>query len=353
MESKQIEPILDGLATRLLDTDRLVDAKFPLFRELNKAWVTSSRGSWLAGFWSGSLWLAGYATASKALMERGQQRWQRLAEGSRTDSVFRAMNAWYGFGPAQRLSNDRQAESFLKIFQSQLAQTFSPDQFFPLGTAMGGGNSGQSRVCIDPGAALIELSRDAGWEKQIQAHNRTTIQQLMTEDGDFYTHSRYQNGWHSEGVAGAWPRGQSWGVLAMATAALEQPDEYSELALRCSERWWQRYAARVPVIEVSDGRPESILSDPSAALICAVAFFKLNEALGGGTDWHTRAIRILTSVLNDSSMKPEPEPEGIVFVGCCYAITAETQAMVEMPYGYFFLLQSLLIATGKVSARQL
>ncbi|MBD8513720.1 hypothetical protein L6J37_19670 [Photobacterium sp. WH77] len=337
--------IISGLAAHILTTDLQSEGQFPLFRKTGNEWVMSSRGSWIAGFWSGCLWLAGYATDSDTLQNRGRRRWNQIAQGLNADSVFRAMNAWYGFGPVARLTNDSEAETLLTECQSQLSATFAHWEGFPLGTAMGGGEAGNNRITIDPCAALIEMGRHADWQSMPMAHTKLMVSQLMTAKGDFYTHSLFRNAWHPEGISGEWPRGQSWGVLAMATAALYDPETYQEKAQHCCERWWQRFGVSIPFNTAQDS---VLLPDASASLISVVAYLKMHQVMGGVGEWKDRAVAMLDSVLASDCVTGNTE--GIRFSGCCYATAANRQDSVEMPYGYFFLLQALLIVSGRVEA---
>ncbi|MGF1724748.1 hypothetical protein [Photobacterium nomapromontoriensis] len=355
--------LLHKLANTIVDIEHNVGSRFPLYRIADDQllssprcdWVTSSRGSWLAGFWVGSCWLAGYATDSESLITCAQQRWQQLKLGFENDSLFRAMNAWYGLGPAVRLQGDEQADELLQYCQRQLEATYARWGGFPLGSTMGGGIAGKNRLCIDPCAALVALGSHAGWQDLPLNHTHLIAHQLINEFGDVYTYSDYQpasesssqDQWFAVGEAGHWPRGQSWGALAMVSAAEFYPSDFLSLAERCCQRWWQRYADQLPVMPPNDG---SVVDqyDPSATLINAVSFFKLDQALGGNTEWWDRGLLLLHSVIDSRYFKDEDDR--IYFMGCCYRISASQTDNTEMAYGYFFLLQALMVASGTVKA---
>ncbi|MDX7998242.1 hypothetical protein FE394_03275 [Xenorhabdus sp. Reich] len=348
--------LMHKLAKSVAKIERQIAPRFPLYRLIDSpSWVTSSRGSWVAGFWAGNCWLAGYFSNHPTLISSAKSRWTQIQAEKHVQSVFRAMNAWYGFGPALRLVNDTQAGELIFQFQEKLSLTFAPWQGFPVGTEMGGGKHGNNRLSIDPCAALIELGVHHNWQEMSQAHARLTACQLIHPTGRVYTYSDFypypsegSEKWQSVGEAGSWPRGQSWGMLGMACAALYNPETFLHVAELSCGVWWQCYANHSSDVLKPEPCVRSV-ADPSAILISAVAFFKLNEACGGDSVWQERGTVLLHQVLTHPSFIEEDEI--IRFVGCRYTTSLEKHQLTEMPYGYFFLYQALLVASGTIKAR--
>ncbi|WP_047681242.1 MULTISPECIES: hypothetical protein [Xenorhabdus] len=345
--------LIHKLAMSVAKIEKQIAPRFPLYRLIDSpSWMTSSRGSWVAGFWMGSCWLAGYFSNHPTLISRTQFRWDQIQSEKYVQSIFRAMNAWYGFGPALRLVNDARAGELILQFQEKLSQTFAPWQGFPVGTEMGGGEYGNNCLSIDPCAALVELGVHHHWQEMPQAHAQLTAHQLIHPSGKFYTHSHFcpsesSEKWKPVGEAGSWPRGQSWGMLGMACAALYNPETFLHVAeLSCSV-WWQDYSVHSSDVPKT-GHYKHPVIDPSATLISAVAFFKLDEACGGHSVWWERGKVLLHQVLTYPSFIEEDET--IRFVGCCYTTSENNQEIIEMPYGYFFLCQALLVASGTIKA---
>ena len=183
-----------------------------------------------------------------------------------------------------------------------------------------------------------------------QQHLDLSVAHLFTREGDVYTHRDWlkhdtEKLCHVESEPNFWPRGQSWGLLGASVAASRISSCHLSLAERCCERWWQKYQDNLPLVKNSK---DIQMSDPSAAVIAVIAMFKLADLQLNKVLWQQRAHAILTRVIRSSYLSHDTH--GLRFTGCHYQIKLNQYGMTEMAYGYFFLLQALLIATNKISA---
>lgn len=356
MNLEHYSRLLRKLTQTIRDTEQEVFPQFPFYRKSDESkWQSSNRGAWLSGFWLGCCWLANRFSDSSADVDYWGERCEQLSTILEGDSVFQAMNAWYAFGPAWSLAKDSDAERRLVAYQSQLATLFEPWGGFSLGSDMGGGPDSNRSVSLDPCAAIYELSSVENWIRMPIAHSLHINTHLMDAESRFYAHAKLisqgevQQQWIASGSAGGWERGQCWGMLALCSAAkqltdISEQDYLASAALAC-EYWWQHYW-RDAVCQ-SACQPTQV--DPSAMLLAVVAMFKLDELVKGG-QWKQRGKAVLDWLIHSPYLVENSD--SLRFIGCRYKInkSATDQELIEMPYGYFFLYQALLTATGAINA---
>lgn len=356
MTKERYHSLLRKLVRTIERTEQEVFPKFPFYRNRDSvSWNASNRGSWLAGFWLGSCWLAEYFSEKEMEVRHSAERRNQLSSIIRGDSVFHAMNAWYGFGPAWRLAQDPDAQRRLVSYQSCLELLFQPWGGFSFGSEMGGGSESHQAISVDPCAAIYELSSIENWAQKPYSHSLRVSSALLDSEGRFYSQAKIKNqqeaelAWRGVGQAGEWERGQCWGMLALCSATKQmngsEHQTYIEQATKACEYWWRRYWLD-GYLQRDDGADRL---DPSAALMAAIAMFKLNENSKGG-QWEERGRTILDWLINSPYIVEGSD--SLRFIACRYKTNKSNkeQELVEMPYGYFFLFQALLIAIGVIHA---
>lgn len=319
----------------------------PLFCEQHsQQWQRSAGGSWMGGFWSGCWWLQAHLSGRAADRAQALSICGRLKAKLHQDTLFRSMIFWYATAPGITLFNHSPSRELAAAAANSLAQSFNARQsFYPLGSALGGGQNGHQTLNIDAFAALLRLLQygDENTRGSARRHADRVIQHLLADDGNFYTNARVDtDGAHPQGRAGNWARGNSWGLLGLASASQLWELQYRDLAERHCDLWWQRHAQGFPLSR-QDGGPA--LPDPSATLIAALAMYKLDE---GDNHWRNRANQLLHQLLDSPFFSMNASSTEARFRGCSFRGAAGGETLGETVWGYFFLLQALLVAGGAI-----
>ncbi|TLM79550.1 hypothetical protein ACONUD_01360 [Microbulbifer harenosus] len=319
----------------------------PLFREQqNPQWQLSAGGSWMGGFWSGCWWLQAHLSGRAADRARALSICRQLAAKLHQDTQFRSMIFWYATAPGIALFNHPSCRELATAAARTLAQSFNEQQsFYPLGSALGGGPNGPRTLNVDAFAALLRLLQygDENTRDSARRHARSVTQHLLADDGNFYANASIDSsGAHPLGRAGQWARGNSWGLLGLASAARLWDSQYRDLAERHCDLWWQCHGQDFPPSQ-QDADPA--LPDPSATLIAAIAMYKLDA---GDSHWRKRANRLLQQLLDSPFFTRNTSSDEARFLGCSFRGTTGGETLGETVWGYFFLLQALLIAGGAI-----
>lgn len=196
---------------------------------------------------------------------------------------------------------------------------------------------------------------------EIHAHDDGSVIQSSTLDPNAghilrtHTHKGYSD-------TSIWARAQAWAMLYSAHAAVVRPSNprWSEVARRTLD-WW---IAHVPTDLISywdfdDPTIPDTERDTAATAMAVASALRLDHALGESDGAPYRAFAERTaSALVDRYVPPtgqdDERPVGMLTGGCftrrSTVRTQDTATNVELVFGSYFLLESLMILTGEIPA---
>ncbi|MGO3712017.1 hypothetical protein [Alcaligenes aquatilis] len=315
--------------------------QFPLFRQSSsEQWTLSRRGSWLGGFWAG-LWWRRALISGREQDKRQALHWsQKLQVWLQEPSINRSFVFWYGAGLGSIWHGNRQAEANVDLAAQALLNSFDASSgFWPLGSGMGGGESGNHMLNVDALApTLLVLNAQGGpVARQFgQWHVDACLRYLQKRSGAWRdTVLLRGNEVLAEQGAQTWQRGQAWAMLGMASATrLYDRASYAHAALKACRYWHERWG------KYAHGflRQKSPLSpvDRSAWAIASLAMYELWQILPEQQWLHEQSRLYL-----DALLTPELSETGR-FVGHLYKVAPGQSELVESACASFFLLEALL-----------
>lgn len=319
------------LLDRVADTETAVGERFPLFADpATGEWVTSRRGSWMAGFWTGQLWLRARLSGSPEHVAEAKMWTERLAPAAAVDTVTRGLTLWYGAAASVELGLSDSGTPLARQGAERLCATFDPrTRVVPWGT--GFGDPGRPVIArVDGLAGTVPLLAWAGHRKIADRHLRTHLELCTTGDAFVPAWEHTAGRWRArpEPPAG-WSRGRAWLLLALADAGHRIGSEFST---RATELFEKDHKLAVP-----PAVPGSSVPDTSAAAITAVALCKL-----GRLDAAAELVEIL---VRDHLLRG-PRPNGLL--DGCYDLSREPAISHELIWGNYFLLLALAILTDSI-----
>ncbi|MFE3954601.1 hypothetical protein ACFXPS_10500 [Nocardia sp. NPDC059091] len=330
---------LELMVDRITVTEAAVRDRFPLHAEPDTGeWTTTRRGSWVAGFWAGQLWLRARLTRDTRHQGVAEDWTRRLAPAAAVDTVTRGLTLWYGAAAGHRLGVSESGRRLVRQGAEQLAATFDSEAgILPWGTAF---NDPAEPVIarVDGLAGTIPLLAWTGAgavaERHLATHLRICSGPAELIPALSFAHGRWEP--HAEPAAG-WSRGEAWLLLALADAGLWLDAEYTRRAVELLSEWpWPPAAVPAAV------RGEPLVLDTSAASIMAVALCKLGRS--------DRA-RELVEVLVGEHLSTGESP-GRLLNGC-YDLSRGLATRHELIWGDFFLMLALAILSGEVDPAEL
>lgn len=336
----------DGIMNTLGRIAGISEHAFPLFADAqNGQWQLSSGGSWMGGFWCGSWCLRAKLSGHASDRYIASLILEHLVSKLHTDTIFRSTIFWYGAAPALRLFNDPKARDIVIRAADAISHSYNTRwHCYPVGTALGGGEPGNNTLNIDAFAPLIQVLQfgDDKAKESARCHAEATLRYLSCSSGDFHTNVTLgPSDIEVTGLPGKWARGRSWGLLGLSTAATLWGEPYQALAETYSCQWWEEYADSFPL---NRQRENGELYDPSASLIAALAMYKLSSRSSRKANWRGRADHIIRRLIESEHFHFDRDTNEARFTGCCYRNKKGQEILGETVWGYFFLLQALLIA---------
>jgi unsaturated chondroitin disaccharide hydrolase len=341
---------LDAAVTALLRraavvADQVGD-RFPLYADpVSGGWVSTRRGSWTGGFWSGWWWLRAAVTGLSADRNTALEWTHRLVPRAGDDTVTRGMTFWYGAGVGHRLCGDVAARRVALDGAVALAAGFDGGLgLIPVGTAFGA--DATPRAAVDALAGTVSLlgwTADAGrYELERLARCHTGRHMLLLVDD----HGRVRpkvtlrpdgTAVEEDGPPEVWARGQAWGVLGLSVAARRWGGGYADVARRVAQWWLDNMGTRVPAAVLGrSGAPV----DTSAAAIAAAGLITLSSVTGDGFDEAAR--EIVAALVVDHL-----DTDGVLRNGC-YDLAGGVATRHELVWGSYFLGAVLTVLTGRV-----
>ncbi|NKY84513.1 hypothetical protein [Nocardia veterana] len=103
-----LEDALDRVLARVDSTEAAVGRRFPIHADPESGvWLTSRRGSWVAGFWAGQLWLRARLSGRAEHVCAAREAAERLVPAAGLDTATRGLILWYGAAAGERLGLSR------------------------------------------------------------------------------------------------------------------------------------------------------------------------------------------------------------------------------------------------------
>jgi unsaturated chondroitin disaccharide hydrolase len=361
VEQVGFQPVLAESLARIRRHHRAIGQQFPTIGEGSRYQLTEN-AHWLAGFWTGLLWLAYAATGeedlrahAESLLPTFQQRLVKRVHITHDLGFLFTLSAraqWQMTGdPAARELALQAAEELLRRYrpQGKYIQAWGP-----LDDPEEGG-----RAIIDTMMNLPLLfwaAKEAGeiWYRQAAlAHAETSRKHLLRPDGAAY-HTfffdqetgepigpRTHQGYADDSL---WARGQAWAIYGFALAA----EWYRELSfLEAARRAARRFLAELP----PDGVPRWDLRlpedaphhpDSSAGAIAAGGMLRIARLEGNqeGDEFRNCALALLDS-LAVRCFESDPDALGLLRHGT-YHVHKGLGVDAYFICGDYFFLEALL-----------
>lgn len=353
LSQQEIKRAIESMLGRMDYIDSVCLDSFPLYSPAKTGeWKTSSGGSWIGGFWSGWWWLRAYITKSISDRVKASGICRRLSSKMVVDSINRSFIFWHGTALGSHWFGDVHAQVLERDSISAITATYNADlKCFPLGKAMGGGENGNQCISIDSLAALVQLLGNSEVEQDqimLQNHVDTMLEICFEPQGAFHVSADYSQGrFATSDIAGAWSRGQAWGMLGLCRAAARWQKPYVTYAQTACEYWKNSRTDSMPLNCLNS--PNGLL-DPSSAVIASLAMISLAGLVPDGGLWRLNAHRMITDVVRSQYFlgyqaaevqEENPTVDSGIFRGCCYRTRSGQEELVETPWGSFFLTVAL------------
>ncbi|USD22415.1 hypothetical protein MJO52_04605 [Microbulbifer variabilis] len=322
------------------------DDNFPIFTSpQDNQWKFSSGGSWMGGFWCGSWWLKAKVSRKDIDRNYASSILERLTPKLYSDTIFRSMIYWYALAPGIRLFNDTKSILFAEKAAKTIFQSFNSKwDCYPMGTALGAGEKGKNTLNIDGLAALIQLLQygDSETRSTAKSHTDSIIKFMLDPSGNFSANATLgSNKIKISNSSKGWARGHSWGLLGLATASRLWGGDYHTLAESLCVEWLNEYSDKFPK-NLKNGNRNHL--DPSASLIAALSMYKLSTCPNNMIDWRAEANSIIKNIIESDYFNINDQSHEAYFNGCFFRINSSEESLGETIWGYFFLLQALLIS---------
>ncbi len=362
----EIESAIEIMICHMTHIDSLCTDGFPLYSPgTSNQWTISPGGSWVGGFWGAWWWLRAHITKSVSDQCKASELCQRLLPKIDTDSVNRSLIFWYGASLGDIWFQDMPARRLAQQSMIALAAAYDPKTHcIPLGIDMGGGEKGKQLISIDSLAALIQLFRQdksREYEDILRSHTDTLITACCDNQGAFHAAAHFNHGnFQPIGQAGAWSRGQAWGMLGLSRAAIQWGEPYLTYAQSACEYWKNSRSEPLPLNRLDNS---SGLYDPSASVIASLAMLSLANLVPNGQQWHRYAHQQITAIIrsqyftgirsSNHSEKHKANMDSGIFWGSCYKTHPDKEALVETTWGSFLLMAALCILVHRIEPDQI
>ena len=355
----------DSLA-RIQRHHRAFGDQFPIVGE-GARYTLSENNNWLAGFWTGLLWLAYAATGDGDLSAHAESLLatfsERLEEGVHITHDLGFLFTLSARAQWQMTEHERARQLALRA-ANELMQRYRPAGRYIQAWGEVGDSKEGGRTIIDTMMNLpllfwaSEQTGDPAYRGAALAHAETSRQHLLRPDGASY-HTfffdqasgqplgpRTHQGYADDSL---WARGQAWAIFGFAVAADWCRDES---LLDASRRAARRFTAELP----PDGVPTWDLRlpgdapqyrDSSAGAIATSGLLRLAGLLDGAErDEFHRSALVLLDALVANCCETEPEGQGLLRDGTYHAHKGWGVEEYLICGDYFFL-EALLTLEGK------
>ena len=368
----RIQPAVQGIAlegslARIRQHHGSFGNRFPIVGEGTR-YQLSENNHWLAGFWTGLLWLAYAATGDDALrahaesllpsFEERLERWVHITHDLGFLFTLSARAQW-------QMTGDEGARQLALQAAVDLVQRYRPaGRYIQAWGAVGDPEEG-GRTIIDTMMNLPLLfwasgqTGDAVYHDAALAHAETSRESLMRPDGASY-HTFFFDQESGEPLGprthqghaddSLWARGQAWAIFGFAVAADWCQDED---LLDAARRAARRFMAELPPdgvptwdLRLPDDAPH--YRDSSAGAIAASGLLRLGRLVAGeeGEEFQRSALALLDALVAHC-WETEPAGQGLLRDGTYHAHKGWGVEEYLICGDYFFL-EALLALEGRV-----
>jgi unsaturated chondroitin disaccharide hydrolase len=340
--------------------------RFPLVGEETRYQLTGNN-HWLAGFWTGLLWLAYAASGdedlrahAESLLPTFRERLERRVHITHDLGFLFTLSARAQW----QLTGARKARDLALRAARDLEQRYRPAGRYIQAWGEVGDTEEGGRTIIDTMMNLPILfwasgqTGDARYRKAALAHAETGRRTLLRPDGASY-HTfffdqasgeplgpRTHQGYADDSL---WSRGQAWAIFGFAAAAEWSGEQRFVDASRQAAR---RFMAELP----PDGVPTWDLRlphdaphyrDSSAGAIAASGTLRLARLVDGAErdEFHRSALALLTALVTNC-FETKPDAQGLLRDGTYHAHKSWGLETYFICGDYFFL-EALLALEGK------
>lgn len=368
MEQNRLNDAVDRIVARIDATLAQPGAGFPHYADpADGVWVRTPNGFWTGGFWCGLLWLAALATGQQRYRDQGKAWARQLRPRVASKSVFKGFLFWYGAQLGAELFDEAEMRELAAAGTRGLAQMFNTQAgLIPLGTeAEEAADVGVNEANIDslPGTVRLLLTHAGEFDtREIAAsHLRRHIVLCVRDDGSICQSAtfdpnsgalvrRYTHKGFSEDST--WGRAQAWGMLGLAQALGAGESQFSDDAVRVADWWLANIAAdHVAFWDFDDTSIPNARKDTSATAIAAATLLKLAALLPARAELYRAEAQAAVARLVEGHLTPvsnqDRRPPGMLVDGCFDPRNAVAMAH-ELVWGDYFLLESLLVLTGRL-----
>lgn len=329
------------------------------------AWTTTADGDWTGGFWAGWCWLASSVSPQAHHVAWATRTLGKLKPRLRSDSMARGFLFLYGAAPGWQLRRDPDASALALAAAGELARTFNPSAgVFGLGDEVEEAERvGQCETAIDSVASLALLgwaARRAGrqdWLDMLTSHARRHVGYCLRPDGSISQSATFDRAtgdvverYTHKGLSpdSTWARGHAWGMLGFTDAFRYTGQQDLLAAAQKTCDWWILHAPtdRAVLWDFAAPVAPETPHDSSASAIACAALLRLAACCPDpqrAGAYRRAAISTLDGLLATSL-----DDRG-VFTDGCFDARRGLATRNELVWGSYFLLEALLVATGRLA----
>ncbi len=365
VEQVSLQTALAESLVRIRRHHRAFGDQFPMVGE-GTSYQLTDNNHWLAGFWTGLLWLAYAATGDKDLRVHAESLLATFRE--RLDRrVHITHDLGFLFSLSARaqwqMTSDERARQLALRAARELVQRYRPAGRYIQAWGEVGDSEEGGRTIIDTLMNLpllfwaSEQTGDAQYREAALAHAETSQDYLLRPDGASY-HTfffdqasgeplgpRTHQGYADDSL---WARGQAWAIYGFAVAADWLRDES---LLDASRRAARRFLAelppdRVPTWDLRLSGDAPHYRDSSAGAIAASGVLRLAGLVDGAErdEFHHLALTLLNALVTNC-FEMRPQAQGLLRDGTYHAHKGWGVEAYFICGDYFFL-EALLTAQG-------
>jgi unsaturated chondroitin disaccharide hydrolase len=341
-------------------------------------WTVTADGDWTGGAYVGALWLSHVLDPSRVSADDARAALELVLPRLNHRTAFKGFGFYFGAAAVTRLVEDAGTEEVALKAARVLADMFDERLgLIPLGEdAEEAAAVGTAESSIDSlqATALLFWAADRTGEEyfdrvatrhlervlEIHVRDDSSVVQSSTldpADGSVlrtHTHKGYND-------ASTWARAQGWAMLYSAHAAVVRPSDtrWRDVARRTID-WWMAHVPDdgIAYWDFDDPAIPNTDRDTAATTIAIAAALRFSYALGDdGATYRNFAERTTRAVI-DRYLTPthvgDLRPVGMLTGGCFThrsTVRQEDAATnVELVFGSYFLLESLMTLTGVIPA---